>query len=180
MGAEGDVADENTAVLLQKRQECAQKVDFLRVRQVVERVGRDDGVVLPCAKLGHKAFGKIALIEPRVRHFCLRQFDHARGKVLPIDAAALLVEPRGQNACAKANVQHITPALRKHALIERVHHGTVARKWVAVVFVGEADALVIAVGPEVEAGIVQHVSPPFRSAGEVPAHRTPRRSLRRH
>ena len=28
--------------------------------------------------------------------------------------------------------------------------------------------------------IVQHVSPPFRSAGEVPAHRMPRRSLRRH
>ena len=31
---------------------------------MVERVGRDDGVVLPCAKLGHKAFGKITLIEP--------------------------------------------------------------------------------------------------------------------
>lgn len=58
MGAEGDVADENTAVLLQKRQECAQKVDFLRVRQVVERVGRDDGVVLPCAKLGTRPLEK--------------------------------------------------------------------------------------------------------------------------
>lgn len=56
--AEGDVADEDAAVLIQKRQKRPKKVDFLRVRQVVERVGRDDGVVLPCAKLGHKAFGK--------------------------------------------------------------------------------------------------------------------------
>lgn len=56
--AEGDVADEKTAVLLQKRQECAQKADFLRVRQVVERVGRDDGVVLLCAKLGTRPLEK--------------------------------------------------------------------------------------------------------------------------
>ena len=61
--AESDVADEKTAVLLQKRQERAKKVDFLRVRQVVERVGRDNGVVLPRAKLGYEPFGKITLIE---------------------------------------------------------------------------------------------------------------------
>ena len=56
--AEGDVADENTAVLLQKRQEIAKKVDFLRVRQMMERVGRDDGVVLAAAKRRDEPFGK--------------------------------------------------------------------------------------------------------------------------
>lgn len=54
MGAEGDVADENAAVLLQKRQERAKKVNFLRVRQMVERVGRDDGIILSRAELGHR------------------------------------------------------------------------------------------------------------------------------
>ena len=60
---------------------------------MVERVGRDDGIILSRAELGHKPLGKVALIELGFRHFCLRQLDHARGKILSIDLAALLIEP---------------------------------------------------------------------------------------
>ena len=83
------------------------------------------------------------------------------------------------NARAEADIQHIAPALCKHALIERVHHGAIARERIAVVLVRKADTFVIAVGPEVETGAVQHISSPFRSAGGGPARKRPRRLLRR-
>ena len=54
-----------------------------------------------------EALRKVAADERGLRHFLLRERDHTLGRILPVYAAAVLIEHRGQHICAKADIKHI-------------------------------------------------------------------------
>ena len=154
---EGHVADVNAAALLEQGQELPQKGDLLRVRQVVQGIGRDDRVVPAPLQLPGKALGEVALAQDRARHLLPRKLDHPRGKVLAEDLAGLGAELGGQRAGAKADVQDLPPGRGEHAPVDLPEDRPVPRKGVGSRLVGEAHALVIAVRPQVESIVVQHL-----------------------
>ena len=157
-GAERHIADQDLAVLLQQRQQPVEKQHLLGVRQVVQRIGREDKIIALRAERLQQPLFEIAGIEFRIRHLLLRQLHHPLRKILPIHAAALCIEPGRQRPGAEADVQHISAAVCRHTVDDRVQDLLIAREGVAPRRVGVRDAPVIFIGPLVKTCVIQHGS----------------------
>ena len=101
---------------------------------------------------------KIAAIESGSRHLLLRERDHPVGKVLPVYAAAAVIEHRGQHTRAEADIEHISCPTREHAAADLVQNLVVSGERIAAVRIGAGGAAVIPVRPFIEAFFVQYKS----------------------
>ena len=135
---------------------------------MMQRVGGNDGVIPLLFQRLDQPQGKVPLVQLRPGHFLLGQLNHSAGEVLAEHVASLLVQLPGKGPRAKADVQHGLCPAGAYTAIDFLQDGCVSRKGVGVVFIGQADAFVIAIGPYIKTVAVQHGSSCKSHAGVLP------------